>query len=1224
MSETLPNGGAPIAVAVNSASHHIYAVSFGGSSSARVYNFDEDGELDPVHPELTGDSLLGALRVAVDNSGGAHAGYIYVVKRAESGNPVFSVQQFDPAGQATAVTITESAVPANGTAQAGGLPPVVNNGAFEPRSVSVDSSGNVFVTDTAARAIDVFTPTGVFVRQIASAVSLKFPEGIAIDGPDLYVALGGRDGPAESVGPGLIELDTATGECVAVGCAPIETNPAPINGVAVDGAAGTIFTAGLVNPADGAGGGKVTEYDAATGGLLGVTKPKALHLPVGIAVDESSHKVIVADFLPANEATVKVFGPVETVPDVKTLTPEEVTDHSVKLKGEIGAAGLTGVTCVFQYVDQEEFAAHGFEGTPGHPAPTAPCEPAGPFSGEAMNPVEAEITGLRGGTTYHERILGESTPGQTGKGANAGEDIPFPTKGPTVAGTEAVAVTETTATLEGTVNPNGSATTYRFQYLPQVQWEAGGWAGATEAPAGGAPVGSVTKAEPVSQPIGGLVPGTTYRLRILAVSTAGTTKGEEVEFTAQQAPLGGLPDGRAYEQASPVGKNGTDVQGGVNSVQSSLEGDRITFFSNAGIPGGEGAQNFPTFMASRAPDGSGWSTRGLLPPASYGPRGAVLGWTEDLTETYDFAWAPFEEVELLRGVIGAGALTRVGTNPTAFNPFAYAGSSQGGAVALLESQAGGMKGTVGPADLEGKQNLYAYDRGSGQLVVAGVLNDSTVPPGGAMAGPYDWFKSGSTNIGGALASFYTQSTQAISADGREVFFTAGGTGQLYVRVNPFGTPQELTPTECRAPTNEAACTIRVSAPGPGVATDPKTPAAFLGASADGRLVYFLDKGKLTTDATGGTGFDLYRYDVTSGTLTDLSLDTTDKAGARVEGMLGIGGPEGEYAYFVAAGQLAGGATQAPVGETNLYALHDTTIDFVARLGNSEAVNGEPLAWTPTSAQGGGIPSAHASRVSADGQTLLFRSARRLTAYKNHGVAELYLLRTGAPISCISCNPSGEAPNGPAGVQEIPQTFLSVTRTAIMTRNLSADGRRVFFDSPDRLVAGDRNDVNDVYEWEAKGEGSCTSEAEDGGCLFLISGGAPDGGPSWFGDADEEGNNVFFFTAQPLVAQDGDELVDVYDARVGGGIAAQNKLPPPPPCEGEAGCRAAAPPPPPSPPSPGSTGTFPGNPPACKKGQVRKHGKCVKKPKKNQGKKSNDKKSKNKKKKGGKGRKGGRG
>jgi hypothetical protein len=1226
-SETLPNGGAPIAVAVNLATHHFYAASFGGSSSPRVYNFDEEAELDPLHPELTGTLSPEPFRVVVDNSGGAHAGYIYVVGRTSLFDPAGTVQQFDPEGHATGVTITEAAIPANGTAQAGGLPPIVNTGTFQPRTATVDGSGNVYVTDTQAGAIDVFKPTGEFERQIASAVSLELPEGIAIDGSDIYVALNRGDGPAGSVGPGLIELDATTGECVAAGCAAID--PDPILGVAVDEGAGTIFTAGLVSSQNGSEG-KFSEYDAATGDLLGVTRPKALHLPVGIAVDEATHSVIVADFLPTGEATVKVFGPEETVPDVTTLAPAAVADHSATLKGEIGAAGLPGVTCVFQYVDQEEFAADGFEGTPGHPAPSVPCELAGPFSGTAMNLVEGKVEGLRGGTPYHERILGESTPGQTGKGSNAGEDIPFTTAGPTIVGTEAAAITETTATLQGTVDPDGSPTIYRFQYLTQAQWEASGWAGATEVPAGGAALGEGTTSVPVEGPISGLVPGTTYRLRILAVSSAGTTEGEEVAFTAQLSPFGGLPDDRAYEQASPVAKNGTDVQGGVDSVQASLAGDRITFFANAGIPGGEGAQNFPTFMATRAPDGSGWSTQGLLPPASYGPRGAILGWTEDLEDTYDFASPPFAEGELLRGPAVSGALTRVGTNPSRTNPFAYAGSSQGGGVALLESERGGVKGTVGPADREGRQNVYAYDRATGQLVVAGVMNDGTVPAEGAIAGPYDWFKSGgSTTGGGAVAGYYTQPTRAISADGSEVFFTAAGSGRLYVRVNPFGTPQELTPAQCRAAANQAACTIEVSAP-VGV-PDPGTPAAFLGASADGRLVYFLDKGKLTTDATSGSGPDLYRYDVTTGTLTDLSLDTVDKAGARVEGMLGIGGAGGEDAYFVAAGQLAGGTTQAPIGETNLYALHGTTIEFIVRLGTSQGVDGEQLAWTPTSSAAGGNPAPHAARVSADGQTLLLRSAQRLTAYDNHGTAELYLLRRGEAIDCVSCNPSGEAPTGEASVQGIPQLGFAVARHyAIETRNLSADGRRVFFDSPDRLVSGDHNDVNDVYEWEEKGEGSCASTTQDGGCLFLISGGAPGAAPSYFGDASESGDDVFFFTAQPLVAQDTDELIDVYDARVGGGIPSQNEPPPPPPCEGEAGCRAAAASPPPGAPTPRSSGTFPGNPrrPACKKGQVRKHGKCVKKQthKKNKGKKNSrskkHKQGKKSRKKTGKGKKGG--
>ncbi len=76
---------------------------------------------------------------------------------------------------------------------------------------------------------------------------------------------------------------------------------------------------------------------------------------------------------------------------------------------------------------------------------------------------------------------------------------------------------------------------------------------------------------------------------------------------------------------------------------------------------------------------------------------------------------------------------------------------------------------------------------------------------------------------------------------------------------------------------------------------------------------------------------------------------------------------------------------------------------------------------------------------------------------------------------------------------------------------------------------------------------------DGGCLYLISTGQS-AQPSYFGDASADGTNVFFFTRQSLVGQDQDENYDVYDARVNGGIAAQN----PPPwaqCTGET-CRTA--------------------------------------------------------------------
>ena len=143
------------------------------------------------------------------------------------------------------------------------------------------------------------------------------------------------------------------------------------------------------------------------------------------------------------------------------------------------------------------------------------------------------------------------------------------------------------------------------------------------------------------------------------------------------------------------------------------------------------------------------------------------------------------------------------------------------------------------------------------------------------------------------------------------------------------------------------------------------------------------------------------------------------------------------------------------------------------------------------------------------------------------------------------------------------------------------------------MASDTNGVNDVYEWEANGTGSCHSEAQNGGCLYLLSGGTSPQ-PSYFGDAGANGDDAFFFTYQRLVGQDKDELQDVYDARVGGGLAAQNPSPAPP-CLGEA-CRTAGSAAPESRTAGSSTFSGPADPKPlrCKKHfkRVLRHGKAV--------------------------------
>ncbi|MDQ1650794.1 MAG: hypothetical protein QOG60_2851, partial [Frankiaceae bacterium] len=263
---------------------------------------------------------------------------------------------------------------------------------------------------------------------------------------------------------------------------------------------------------------------------------------------------------------------------------------------------------------------------------------------------------------------------------------------------------------------------------------------------------------------------------------------------------------------------------------------------------------------------------------------------------------------------------------------------------------------------------------------------------------------------------------------------------------------------------------------------------------------------------------------------------------------------------------------------NVYRWHQGAaepISFVARLEGLSGTAGRWLSqnWAPANS---GTGSSHSARVSTDGKTVVLYSATNLTSFDSHESVEFYRYHVGdSGPTCISCLPTGEVPQGDATFESISPGFIAVrSLNGVNTRNMSADGNRVFFESIDKLVSADTNGVKDVYEWEAEGTGSCTSHDQNGGCLYLISTGTSPQ-PSFFGDSSENGDDAYFFTTQPLVGQDRDELVDIYDARVGGGFAYQNP-PPPSICTGEA-CRPQTSAPPASQ-SPGTSSfSGPGNP-----------------------------------------------
>jgi hypothetical protein len=100
---------------------------------------------------------------------------------------------------------------------------------------------------------------------------------------------------------------------------------------------------------------------------------------------------------------------------------------------------------------------------------------------------------------------------------------------PSVTTGSASSVAQQTATLNGSVNPNGAATTYFFQYGPTIVYGAQSVAAAA---------GAGTKSVSVSAAIGGLAPATKYHYRLVAQNVKGTTVGADRTFTTKRQPLG--------------------------------------------------------------------------------------------------------------------------------------------------------------------------------------------------------------------------------------------------------------------------------------------------------------------------------------------------------------------------------------------------------------------------------------------------------------------------------------------------------------------------------------------------------------------------------------------------------------------------------------------------------------------------------------------------------------
>ena len=195
-------------------------------------------------------------------------------------------------------------------------------------------------------------------------------------------------------------------------------------------------------------------------------------------------------------------------PTVVTQPADQLTGSSARFNGSVNPNG-TATTYWFEWGTTASYG-----NTTGAAA-----------AGQGNAPIAANYTasGLGSGFTYHYRVVAGN-----GGGTNYGSDTTFTTIVPPVVTTSpATLVASGSATLNGTVNPKGAATTAWFEYGLTA-----GYGSSTVS----ASAGSGSSVVPASAAVTSLAPGATYHFRAAANNNGGTSYGSDATFATSNGP----------------------------------------------------------------------------------------------------------------------------------------------------------------------------------------------------------------------------------------------------------------------------------------------------------------------------------------------------------------------------------------------------------------------------------------------------------------------------------------------------------------------------------------------------------------------------------------------------------------------------------------------------------------------------------------------------------------
>jgi hypothetical protein len=618
----------------------------------------------------------------------------------------------------------------------------------------------------------------------------------------------------------------------------------------------------------------------------------------------------------------------------------------------------------------------------------------------------------------------------------------------------------------------------------------------------------------------GVVPG------LVVVLLGGVCSGQALAATdscpnaavrAQQLATGlpSLPDCRAYEIVNPPSN---DI-GEANRVPFSADdGDTLAYLSV--LPGDDSFGGGVSSMSVARRTASGW-TSSSADPVSLGAIADSTGLTEPRGFSPDFSRALISTTlpavpgdddalpDFFNVEVGSGAATLMSQAMDSFSVVAMGATPNLDQLVLFKP--GGQTPVPG---------IYRSDGAGLELLSVFPDNVTPFPPGLAQPAGGQ-FSRGLGVVGASIAPFVERNgAHAVSDDTRRVYFYGQFSGnQLYVR-DLVSNPKRTVPVSVSSRAGDVGTLYE---------------SEFISASHSGSQAYFASNAQLTDAATPGGG--IYRFDLASQTVTQITPDAGDPTGLHLGGAMAS--DDQSHVYFTSTSALAAGA---------------------------QAGTGNAYVWT----QAGGVRFIAAVdaadkflRVTPDGRYALMLSGASIDGAPNNGHAAVYRYDYVADeVVCVSCRPDGSPSEGNANIEG--QAYGQAAGPLARSRGMTLDGR-VLFTSTDRLVRDDQTSAQDVYLY-------------DKGTVSLLTAGRGDSN-SYIGDMSDDGKNVTVVTRSALVGADRDaQEYDVYDVRAGGGFL--EPLPPSDPCRGD-DCQGPPAPTPVTPEPSSSRVTSAGNVPQAK-------------------------------------------